>query len=109
MCLPVVRYPSNLDDTLLACCCAHRASGSGYIFAFLTSSCGVWTFLKQHGDLDASILQYHLAVDLEYDLSNAWLNLGIALSAMGRADEAMRAYKVLCSTPPEFPVLFAGV
>lgn len=50
--------------------------------------------MKQHGDLDASILQYHLAVDLDYDLSNAWLNLGIALSAMGRADEAMRAYKV---------------
>eukprot|EP00752_Nemacystus_decipiens_P012726 g11275.t1 len=60
--------------------------------------------LKQRGDINASILQYRLAIDLNNDTSNAWLNLGIALSAIGRDDEAMSAYKVLVELPTALPL-----
>lgn len=51
--------------------------------------------MKDGGDIDASIVQYRLAIDLKNDLGSAWLNLGICLSQLGRADEAVDAYKVI--------------
>lgn len=54
-----------------------------------------WTILKEHGEINASISQYRLAIDLKKDLASAWLNLGVALGVMDRDDEAMDAYKVL--------------
>lgn len=91
-----VRYPV----TLMAW---HLAAIPPYVFFRLSNTnpnCALFGKpLKERGDINASILQYQLAIDLNNDISNAWLNLGIALSAVGRDDEAMSAYKV-----PEFPI-----
>eukprot|EP00903_Cladosiphon_okamuranus_P011215 g10582.t1 len=62
------------------------------------------SFGSERGDINGSILQYQLAIDLSDDISNAWLKLGIALSTIGRDDEAMRAYEVLVKLPTALPM-----
>lgn len=50
--------------------------------------------LKEDGDVDASISQYRLAIELQHDLAAAWVKLGQGLHRVGRDDEAMDAYEV---------------
>eukprot|EP00903_Cladosiphon_okamuranus_P006818 g6643.t4 len=80
-----------------------RGDDSTLVFFAAFTAGKVALTIKDHRDINASIVQYHLATDLNKDLSNAWLNLGIALSAMGRDDEAMSAYKVLVKLPTALP------
>lgn len=51
--------------------------------------------LQEEGEIDASISQYRMAIELKHDLSSAWVNLGVGLSKAGRDDEAMDAYEVI--------------
>lgn len=50
--------------------------------------------LKAIGEFDAAISEYRRAIDLENDLSPAWLNLGVSLTSLDREDEAIDIYKV---------------
>lgn len=50
---------------------------------------------KELGELEAALAEYHRAIDLETDLTAAWLNLGVTLTALDREDEAIDVYKVL--------------
>ncbi len=51
-------------------------------------------YLKERGEIEASTVQYRLAIDLKNDLASAWLHLGISLGQLDRIDEAMDAYQV---------------
>lgn len=56
--------------------------------------------LKEDGDIDASIFQYRLAIELKHDLASALVSLGVGLSKVGRDDEAMDVYKVTTQVIP---------
>ncbi|CAM9765381.1 unnamed protein product, partial [Hapterophycus canaliculatus] len=48
---------------------------------------------KVLGELEAAVSEYRRAIGLKTDLSPAWLNLGVTLTALDREDEAIDAYK----------------
>lgn len=50
---------------------------------------------QDSGDFNGSLALYLQAIDLKNNLPLAWLNLGLAFTALGREEDAIAAYKVL--------------
>src|SRR5919109_5586999 len=57
--------------------------------------------LERHGDFDAALTSYRLALRDQPNDPKILQNIGIAYSKIGRVEEAMRAYRRALEVAPE--------
>ena len=57
--------------------------------------------LVADGALDAAIVKYREALDVDVEFADAWQGLALAYNDLGRYDEAIEAAKKLCEITPD--------